>query len=104
MEYYHKTGQLFLSGCQSLTSFSIDIELLSIYRKQQEDFVRMLTAIPTLFAKHMKQLSNHSNGTDTSVRCDPKLKQQLFNHMFIQSTNSQRYASYTFLLLQPLVS
>lgn len=101
MEFYHKTGQLFLDGCQSLTSFSIDIELLSIYRKQQEDFSRMLAAIPNLFAKN---LNEKSTGNDSNIRCDSKMKQQLLNQMFIQSSSSQTYASDAFLLLKPIVS
>src|ERR1700734_3332407 len=82
IEYYHKTAELFLMGCKSLTSFSIDIELLAIYRKQQQDFSNMLSGIPNLFAKHMKQISNlPNNNNDGNDRCDPKLKQQLLNQI-----------------------
>ena len=103
--YYHKTAELFLMGCKSLTSFSIDIELLAIYRKQQQDFSNMLAGIPNLFAKHMKQLSNLPiTNTDGNDRCDSKLKQNLINQMFIQSSSSQTYASDAYLLLKPIVS
>jgi len=108
IEYYHKTAQLFLMGCKSLTSFSIDIELLAIYRRQQQDFSNMLAGIPNLFAKHMKQISNlpiiTNNNTEGSERCDPKLKQKLLNQMFIQSSSSQTYASDAYVLLKPIVS
>ncbi len=89
-------------GCKSLTSFSIDIELLAIYRKQQQDFSNMLAGIPNLFAKHMKQLSNLP--ITTNDRCDLKLKQKLLNQMFIQSSSSQTYASDAYVLLKPIVS
>ena len=85
-------------GCKSLTSFSIDIELLAIYRKQQEDFSNMLAGIPNLFGKYMKQSSMNSE------RCDPKLKQKLLNQIYIQSSSSQTYASDAYLLLKPIVS
>ena len=101
IEYYRKTGELFLIGCQSLTSFSIDIELLAIYRKQQNDFSRMLAGIPNLFAKYMKQTSMNSDGNE---RCDPKFKLKLLNQIFIQSSTSQTYASDAYLLLIPIVS
>jgi hypothetical protein len=105
IEYYHKTAELFLLGCKSLTSFSIDIELLAIYRKQQQDFSSMLGGIPNLFAKHMKQTSNLPlNNTDGNERCDSKLKQRLLNQMFIQSSSSQTYASDAYVLLKPIVS
>lgn len=100
IEYYHKTAELFLLGCKSLTSFSIDVELLAIYRKQQQDFSNMLAGIPNLFAKTMKQISN----TEANSRCDPKLKQKLLNQIFIQSSSSQTYASDAYLLLKPIVS
>lgn len=87
-------------GCKSLTSFSIDVELLAIYRKQQQDFTNMLAGIPNLFAKAMKQISN----TESNSRCDPKLKQKLLNQIFIQSSSSQTYASDAYLLLKPIVS
>ncbi|CAF3309223.1 unnamed protein product [Rotaria socialis] len=108
IEYYHKTAQLFFMGCKSLTSFSIDIELLAIYQKQQKDFANMLAGITNLFVKHMKQISNlpsttnnHTNGND---RCDIKLKQKLLNQMFIQSSSSETYASDAYVLLKPIVS
>lgn len=101
IEYYRKTAELFLIGCQSLTSFSIDIELLAIYRKQQDDFSQMLAGIPNLFAKYMKQTSTNS---DNNERCDSKLKQKLLNQIFIQSSTSQTYASDAYLLLKPIVS
>jgi hypothetical protein len=94
-------------GCKSLTSFSIDIELLAIYRKQQQDFSNMLAGIPNLFAKHMKQISNlpvTTNNNDGNDRCDPKLKQKLLNQIFIQSSSSQTYASDAYVLLKPIVS
>lgn len=81
-------------GCKSLTSFAIDIELLAIYRKQQEDFSNMLAGIPNLFGKYMKQ----SDG------CDPKSQQKLLNQIYIQSSSSQTYASDAYLLLKPIVS
>ncbi|CAM4797539.1 unnamed protein product [Rotaria magnacalcarata] len=101
IEYYRKTAELFLMGCKSLTSFSIDIELLAIYEKQQKDFSNMLAGIPNLFAKYMKQASN---GADMAIRCDIKLKQKLLNQMFIQSSSSQTYASDAYALLKPIVS
>ncbi|CAF0823512.1 unnamed protein product [Rotaria sordida] len=105
IEYYRRTAELFLMGCKSLTSFSIDIELLAIYKKQQKDFSNMLAGIPNLFAKHMKQTSNiSSNGTDIPIRCDMKLKEKLLNQMFIQSSSSQTYASDAYVLLKPIVS
>ncbi|CAF0978620.1 unnamed protein product [Adineta steineri] len=105
IEYYRKTAELFIMGCKSLTSFSIDIELLAIYEKQQKDFSNMLAGIPNLFAKYMKQVSNMSpNGTDIPIRCDGKFKQKLLNQMFIQSSSSQTYASDAYLLLKPIVS
>ncbi|CAF0833871.1 unnamed protein product [Adineta ricciae] len=105
IEYYRKTAELFLMGCKSLTSFSIDIELLAIYEKQQKDFSNMLVGIPNLFAKYMKQVSTiPANGTDSSIRCDSKLKQKLLNQMFIQSSSSQTYASDAYVLLKPIVS
>ncbi|CAF3568145.1 unnamed protein product [Rotaria sordida] len=108
IEYYHKTAQLFLMGCKSLTSFSIDIELLAIYQKQQRDFSNMLAGIPNLFAKHMKQLSNvpgtSNNHNHENDRCDIKLKQKLLNQMFIQSSSSQTYASDAYVLLKPIVT
>ncbi|CAF0789073.1 unnamed protein product [Rotaria sp. Silwood1] len=108
IEYYHKTAQLFLMGCKSLTSFSIDIELLAIYQKQQQDFSSMLAGVTNLFAKHMKQISNLSitsnNHNDGNERCDIKLKQKLLNQMFIQSSSSQTYASDAYVLLKPIVS
>jgi hypothetical protein len=92
-------------GCKSLTSFSIDIELLSIYEKQQKDFSFMLAGIPNLFAKHMKQISNlPPTGTDMPMRCDLKIKQKLLNQMFIQSSSSQTYASDAYILLKPIIS
>jgi len=91
-------------GCKSLTSFSIDVELLAIYRKQQQDFMNMLAGIPNLFAKAMKQISNLPNNTDGNSRCDPKLKQKLLNQIFIQSSSSQTYASDAYLLLKPIIS
>ena len=105
IEYYRKTAELFLMGCKSLTSFSIDIELLAIYEKQQKDFSNMLAGIPNLFAKHMKQISNiPTSGTDMPIRCDGKIKQKLLNQMFIQSSSSQTYASDAYVLLKPIVS
>ncbi|CAF2634930.1 unnamed protein product [Rotaria sp. Silwood2] len=105
IEYYRRTAELFLIGCKSLTSFSIDIELLAIYEKQQKDFSNMLAGIPNLFAKHMKQISNvSSNGNDIPIRCDIKLKEKLLNQMFIQSSSSQTYASDAYVLLKPIVS
>lgn len=105
IEYYRKTAELFLMGCKSLTSFSIDIELLAIYEKQQKDFSNMLAGIPNLFAKHMKQISNvPTTGTDLPIRCDGKIKQKLLNQMFIQSSSSQTYASDAYVLLKPIVS
>jgi len=109
IEYYHKTAQLFLMGCKSLTSFSIDIELLAIYKKQQDDFSKMLAGIPHLFARSMKQISNlpatpTSTTADLPVRCDSKFKQKLLNQMFIQSSSSQTYASDAYLLLKPIIS
>ena len=109
VEYYRRTAELFLIGCQSLTSFSIDIELLSIYQKQQQDFSRMLAGIPTLFAGHMRQISSlpstsSADGPDLSARCDSNFKQTLLNHMFIQSSCSQTYASDAYVLLKPIVS
>jgi hypothetical protein len=105
IEYYHKTAELFLMGCKSLTSFSIDIELLAIYEKQQKDFSNMLAGIPNLFAKYMKQISNvSSNGTDMPIRCDGKIKQKLLNQIFIQSSSSQTYASDAYSLLKPIIS
>ncbi len=103
IEYYHKTAELFLMGCKSLTSFAIDIELLAIYRKQQQDFSNMLTGIPNLFAKHMKQVPINTNNNNND-RCDSKFKQNLLNQMFIQSSSSQTYASDAYLLLKPIVS
>jgi hypothetical protein len=95
-------------GCKSLTSFSIDIELLAIYRKQQQDFSHMLAGIPNLFAKYMKQISNlpitTNNNNNGNERCDPKLKQKLLNQIFIQSSSSQTYASDAYILLKPIVS
>jgi hypothetical protein len=95
-------------GCKSLTSFSIDIELLAIYQKQQQDFSNMLAGIPNLFAKHMKYISNlptnNNNDRTDNTRCDPKLKQKLLNQMFIQSSSSQTYASDAYTLLKPIVS
>ena len=92
-------------GCKSLTSFSIDIELLAIYEKQQKDFSNMLAGIPNLFAKYMKQVSTIPvNGSDSSIRCDSKFKQKLLNQMFIQSSSSQTYASDAYVLLKPIVS
>jgi len=92
-------------GCKSLTSFSIDIELLAIYRKQQQDFSNMLAGIPNLFAKHMKQTLNLPiTNTDGNDRCDAKLKQKFLNQMFIQSSSSQTYASDAYILLKPIVS
>ena len=95
-------------GCKSLTSFSIDIELMAIYQKQQEDFTQMLAGIPHLFAKSMKHISSlpsgQAAGTEMPVRCDGKLKQKLLNQMFIQSSSSQTYASDAYLLLKPIVS
>ncbi|CAF2401092.1 unnamed protein product [Rotaria sp. Silwood2] len=108
IEYYHKTAQLFIMGCKSLTSFSIDIDLLAIYQKQQQDFSNMLAGIPNLFAKHMKQISNlpatSNNHTNGNERCDIKLKQKLLNQIFIQSSSSQTYASDAYVLLKPIVS
>ncbi|CAF3175885.1 unnamed protein product [Rotaria socialis] len=101
IEYYRKTAELFLMGCKSLTSFSIDIELLAIYEKQQKDFSNMLAGIPNLFAKYMKQASS---GADMPIRCDIKLKQKLLNQMFIQSSSSQTYAFDAYALLKPIVS
>jgi hypothetical protein len=91
-------------GCKSLTSFSIDIELLAIYRKQQQDFSNMLSGIPNLFAKYMKQISNIPLTNDGNDRCDPKLKQKLLNQIFIQSSSSHTYASDAYILLKPIVS
>ena len=92
-------------GCKSLTSFSIDVELLSIYEKQQKDFIQMLAGIPNLFAKYMKQISNiPPNGTDMPIRCDGKFKQNLVNQMFIQSSSSQTYACDAYVLLKPIIS
>ncbi|UJR30500.1 hypothetical protein I4U23_018032 [Adineta vaga] len=105
IEYYRKTAELFLMGCKSLTSFSIDIELLAIYEKQQKDFSNMLAGIPNLFAKYMKQISTiPANGSDASMRCDSKFKQKLLNQMFIQSSSSQTYASDAYILLKPIIS
>ncbi|CAF4534546.1 unnamed protein product [Rotaria sp. Silwood1] len=105
IEYYRRTAELFLIGCKSLTSFSIDIELLAIYEKQQKDFSNMLAGIPNLFAKYMKQISNiSSNGNDIPIRCDIKVKEKLLNQMFIQSSSSQTYASDAYVLLKPIVS
>lgn len=105
IEYYRKTAELFLTGCKSLTSFSIDIELLAIYHKQQGDFSQMLNGIPTLFARRMKQMiALPTDTSDPPVRCDAKLKQRLLNQMFIQSSSSQTYASDAYTLLKPIFS
>jgi hypothetical protein len=106
IEYYRKTAELFLIGCKSLTSFSIDIELLAIYRKQQDDFSSMLAGLPHLFAKTMKQISNLSSSStiDMPVRCDGQVKQKLMNQIFIQASSSQTYASDAYLLLKPIIS
>lgn len=108
IEYYRKTAEVFLMGCRSLTSYSIDIELLAIYQKQQQDFSNMLAGIPHLFAQHMKQISSipssSSSETDMSIRCDSKLKQTLLNQIFIQSSSSQTYASDAYVLLKPIIT
>ncbi|CAF1311474.1 unnamed protein product [Adineta steineri] len=91
IEYYHKTAELFLRGCQSLTSFSIDIELLSIYRKQQQDFSNMLTGISNLFVKHITDYKHNYN-----------LK--FLNQILLQSSTSQTYASNAYILLEPIIS
>lgn len=92
-------------GCKSLTSFSIDIELLAIYEKQQKDFSNMLAGIPNLFAKYMKQISAvPAPSADTPTRCDGKFKQKLLNQMFIQSSSSQTYAADAYVLLKPIIS
>ena len=91
-------------GCKSLTSFSIDIELLAIYEKQQKDFSQMLAGIPNLFAKYMKQISNLPINNEGNDRCDSKLKQNLLNQIFIQLSTSQTYASDAYVLLKPIVS
>ena len=111
IEYYHKTAELFLIGCRSLTSFSIDIELLSIYQKQQQDFSNMLAGISNLFAKHMKQITNlpivnnhNNNNNDKTDRYDLKLQQNFLNQIFIQSSCSQTYAFDAYVLLKPIIT
>lgn len=65
----------------------------------------MLSGIPNLFAKYMKQASHtSSSGTDMPIRCDTKLKEKLLNQMFIQSSSSQTYASDAYALLKPIVT
>ena len=91
---------MFLIRCQSLTSSSTDIELLAIYRKQQEDFSKMLAGIPHLIAKYTKQSSTNSDGNE---RCDSKCKQKLLNQIFLQSSSSQTYATDAYRLFKPVI-
>ena len=99
IEYYRKAAELLFVGCQSLTPFSADIELLAVYRKQHEDFSKMLVGIHNLFAKYMKQSSTNPDGNE---RCDLKCKQKLLNQIFIQSSSSQIYATNAYLRLESI--
>ncbi|CAF1040516.1 unnamed protein product [Didymodactylos carnosus] len=107
VEYYRKTAELFLMGCKSLTAFSVDVELLKLFQKQQIDFTNMLSGIPILFAKHMKHInnvpSNSIKNSETPVRCAVDYKHQLITDLFIQSTSSLTYAHDAYCLLKPVI-